>query len=1364
MKRLLLLGSVSICVLLLLRAESAAQWVQTNGPCGGSVNCFAVTGPNLFAGTEGGGVYLSTDNGTSWTAVNTGLTTTTVLALAVSGTSLFAGTYHGVFRSTNNGTSWTLVNTGMKPSFVLSLAVSGPYLFAGTSGGGDGTSGGGVYVSTDNGTSWSEASAGLGGTDVNAFAVSGTNIFASSHGHVFLSTNYGTVWTQTALSSSTVHSLAVLGTSLFAGVWYDIFRSTNNGTNWSAVNTGLTSTWIKSLAVSGTSLFAGTGYGGVFLSTNNGSSWNSASSGLTTSDIRALAVSGTYIFAGTDGGVFRSTNNGATWTSVSTGLTSTWIRTLAGSGTKLFAGVMGGGAYLSTDNGTNWASVNTGLTSTDVRALAISGAHVFAGTAGSSPGVYRSTNYGTSWEDVTTGLSRPQVYALAATDEFLYAGTSNGLYVFAYIDSRWRLVNIVLANSSVQALLLSGTHLFAGTSRGLFLSTDNGSSWATATTGMTNTDIHAIAISGANLFAGTYNGIFRSSDNGTSWTSIGAGLPGTYISALCNSGADIFVATLGSTGGVFRSTDNGSIWSTLGAGLPDNGVTAFAISGTDLFAGTSGSGLFRHSLAGSLEITLRAEDPWGLTGSTGRVELFNNAGDSVAGAQANASSVVTFPSLLAGVEYHYRVYNNKSTPWGEEFWGEKTGITIVEDQTTYDTHTHNTPYMPGVSVFIDSTNELLSDSAMHIVLPGTKMRIELQITNPAYEGAQTVSAYACLFLDRDKTAPYDIRMHSPAQCYDIGSTRTVCFYFNAPAMPGSYYLSVAAFASSGRYDTTLTDASSWHDPAFAVDNSVTLPPWTFTNTGISHTVVIPASAHPNIDGTPLSIGDYVGVFCDSSGILACAGYERWTGTNDMAVSAFGDDPTSSAKDGFIAGEMFRWKIFSASDAKVCDAAAIYAGVGGAVTHTNRYAPDGMSQVASLFGGAISQGRNLRAGWSLVSGYVTPDPAALDSIFKEVLSDVIIVKNGAQKNYIPSVPLNTIGSWKNTEGYQIKMTNARTLWLTGQMIVPAALTIGLPLGWSIMPYVRGSDMPIVSALSGVVGDVVMVKDQDGKTYIPSVGVDGIVSLRKGQAYQIKMASAHTFAYPTKGGAVITADDANATQSVHATTGAPPWFYSNTGVSHTIIIPASVNPAIDGTPLVSGDYVGVFYDSSGTLACAGFEAWSGSTALALAAFGDDPTTPAKDGLAAGELLRWKVWRHSDGHAFVAMASYVAAGGLGGIVTDTSRFTANGISALATLTGSITGMSGVDLPTEYTLMQNYPNPFNPTTFIRFGLPTASVVTLVVYNVLGEEVRTLVNENLAAGFHTVAFDATGCPSGLYFYRMRAGNVVETKKLLLVR
>ena len=108
-----------------------AQWTQTTGPEVQTVWSLAVSGTNLFAGTGGAGVYLSTNNGASWTAVNAGLTNTSVRSLAVSGTNLFAGTFDGVFLSTNNGSSWSAVSPGLTNFDVRALAVSGSNLFAG---------------------------------------------------------------------------------------------------------------------------------------------------------------------------------------------------------------------------------------------------------------------------------------------------------------------------------------------------------------------------------------------------------------------------------------------------------------------------------------------------------------------------------------------------------------------------------------------------------------------------------------------------------------------------------------------------------------------------------------------------------------------------------------------------------------------------------------------------------------------------------------------------------------------------------------------------------------------------------------------------------------------------------------------------------------------------------------------------------------------------------------------------------------------------------------------------------------------------------------------------------------------------------
>lgn len=89
---------------------------------------------------------------------------------------------------------------------------------------------------------------------------------------------------------------------------------------------------------------------------------------------------------------------------------------------------------------------------------------------------------------------------------------------------------------------------------------------------------------------------------------------------------------------------------------------------------------------------------------------------------------------------------------------------------------------------------------------------------------------------------------------------------------------------------------------------------------------------------------------------------------------------------------------------------------------------------------------------------------------------------------------------------------------------------------------------------------------------------------------------------------------------------------------------------------------------------------------------------------------------------------------------------------------------IPNSFSLEQNYPNPFNPSTVISYQLPVISDVTIKVYDVLGNEVATLVNEYKPAGSYEVDFNATGLSSGIYFYKLQTGSFVETKKMLLLK
>ncbi|MCZ7609729.1 MAG: T9SS type A sorting domain-containing protein [Ignavibacterium sp.] len=113
------------------------------------------------------------------------------------------------------------------------------------------------------------------------------------------------------------------------------------------------------------------------------------------------------------------------------------------------------------------------------------------------------------------------------------------------------------------------------------------------------------------------------------------------------------------------------------------------------------------------------------------------------------------------------------------------------------------------------------------------------------------------------------------------------------------------------------------------------------------------------------------------------------------------------------------------------------------------------------------------------------------------------------------------------------------------------------------------------------------------------------------------------------------------------------------------------------------------------------------------------------------------------------------------DTIEFTITSPDGIMMMKQFIFSYTG---PKEFRFEQNFPNPFNPTTVISYQLPVISKITLKVYDILGSEVATLVNEEQEAGYKEVKFDAINFASGMYVYRLQAGNYISTKKMMLLR
>ncbi len=298
----------TLFVLLFLGLTSAAGdtkstlqpvW-ELKGANGQIVRNIVKAGNNIFAAAATNGVYRSSDNGQSWTAVNNGLSGQFIYSLAAIGNTVFAGTRDGVFMSDNAGASWVARKNGMPAnSRMYTLLAVNTVLYGGSADG--------VLRSTDLGNTWT--------LSTNGFSV-----------------------------KPYVYSLVAQGNSILAGTQNTgIMKSIDNGISWISSATGIpaATTTGTLYVINSTELLAGTdGADGLYASTDQGATWKPSNSGINGLRVFALEGGNNIIYAGEQKGIYQSTNNGNTWTKMTVeGLAAdAYINDVLVSGTTLMVG------------------------------------------------------------------------------------------------------------------------------------------------------------------------------------------------------------------------------------------------------------------------------------------------------------------------------------------------------------------------------------------------------------------------------------------------------------------------------------------------------------------------------------------------------------------------------------------------------------------------------------------------------------------------------------------------------------------------------------------------------------------------------------------------------------------------------------------------------------------------------------------------------------------------------------------------------------------------------------------------------------------------------------------------------------------
>jgi photosystem II stability/assembly factor-like uncharacterized protein len=622
-KRLYLFAQLTFLLLMANLANTriyaaTGTWRSCSGLAGGTIYAMAIDPKNpavVYAGTQFGGAFRSSNGGASWSAINTGLSALSIYSLAIDPqipSTLYAGSYDGIYKTTDSGNNWRQVNDNAQEVFFpLAIDPQNPAILY------VGTREHGVYKSTDGGDNWKESNNGLTRRDVVAFAInpaSPATLYTGTNAGIYKSTDGGDSWnfSGSELTSSVVRSFAIdvrNPETVFAAIYLrGIYRSTDAGQSWMLINNGLDNPDIGGLVIdpqNPSTVYAGTYNTGIYVSTNSGDSWTALDTGFFLPDFSWLAmnpIDPKVLYAWGEDVALKSTDAGKTWSSLDNGLDRNFVPALAVDPQDPSILYAGGeyAFYRSTNAGINWSEVKKEYFYTIV-AFAFSAQNSAQLFAASVNGVYRSTDRGDTWNFIAVGPADLDTKALAldpANAEIIYVGAEDGVHKSTDGGDNWYLAGSGLAPTDVQALavdLMSPETVYAGTSAGgMYKSRNGGAAWNTSNKGINDTNIQTIAVDPQNtsiLYAGTASsGIVKSTDSGETWNSINAGVTNPDILCIAidpQNPANLYVGTRG--GGVFESTNSGRTWNPLNAGLGNLGITALAFSPLlprTLFAGT----------------------------------------------------------------------------------------------------------------------------------------------------------------------------------------------------------------------------------------------------------------------------------------------------------------------------------------------------------------------------------------------------------------------------------------------------------------------------------------------------------------------------------------------------------------------------------------------------------------------------------------------------------------------------------------------------------------------------------------------------------------------------------------------------------
>ena len=526
-------------------ANNVAWSVKPVGLHSGKITAITHTGKYLFTGTAETGVYRYTGfvgKDRYWEKVSTGLSNVQIKSLAaIDSITVLAGTNGGgLFKTTNKGASWSAINSAsLNNKVITSIVNSGARLILATEDGG-------VFYSDDKGDTWQSFN------DVNTNNIGGTSMLSynATTDELLVLNNSGLFITSTASTSNTASYTAVIspastvikdidnnGTTWIIATDNGVYTSATGTISFTAQNSGLAGTNVNVVVAFKlkSRFLAGVDHGTMYKSADNTISWSAVNTGFNNLVTNAMFTNGVnFVVAATERGVHVSTDLGANYKILNKGLTDSLnVTDLTLFGTKLLATTKKG-VFVSLDSAKNWCDISGAIGSVHVLKVYSSATYAYVITADGK--VYQSDLVG-AWTLIQIGLPvNVATSSLAFYDgKILLGANGDGVFTASETFNGWSALNTGLSNKNVTSVTTlvraAGTKLFAGTDGGgVFVADAKTGTWTataalsishTTMIGLDGTKIEAMATYGGYVFASYQGGLLATKDFGQTWVAGG---------------------------------------------------------------------------------------------------------------------------------------------------------------------------------------------------------------------------------------------------------------------------------------------------------------------------------------------------------------------------------------------------------------------------------------------------------------------------------------------------------------------------------------------------------------------------------------------------------------------------------------------------------------------------------------------------------------------------------------------------------------------------------------------------------------------------------------------------------------------------